>query len=401
MNNIIFKIALAEFLSGIGTGVALLAVPYYLLKESGGSEFFAIATIVSTLALFFMSPFLGDLVDKMSRRNYLAIIQFIAGPLVLFVMLGSYFFKDFYIIGLCLISFIGMGHFSAHFIGRSAYGQSIFHNDLYVRFNSVMEIVGQASTLVGGLIGALLLEHIHLYYVLTFDILTYFIAGLLFIYCPKDELENSVLKNQTASFVHGLKDTFFYFKSFPLLFGLLFFSYIPFLGVMISNYVNPVHVVESLDGGVSLLSWSSVWYSIGAMLAGIVGIRFVKNGQEVFFMKLMMIVFLILFLFSFFSDLPMIFLLCTSCVGFCNSFIRLCRSTIMMKEVPKHLIGKVNSSFNSFGLFFRVIMIGLSATLISSSGTIISLVPYFIFYLMGVFVVYLFPFRSNPTKDNL
>jgi len=61
----------ANSLSAIGSGIVMITIPWLLIKESGGETTFGYISIVATLIMFLLTPFIGQSIDRFSRKSLL------------------------------------------------------------------------------------------------------------------------------------------------------------------------------------------------------------------------------------------------------------------------------------------------------------------------------------------
>lgn len=392
------KIALAEFVSGIGTNIGLLVIPIYLLKIKDGFQIYSLTFIFSTILVLAIGPVVGDLIDRISRRKFIMSVQAGCALLILFSLLLLKV-EQYSFLGLMLFSITGSLHYSLHYTARYAYTQSIFASNQYAKFNSAMEITGQVATFMATISGIFLIPYLDLDLVIIFDFLSYFISFLLFRSCPIDTINS--LGHKKKDLFANFKTVFEFFKNNLRVFIILLTSYLPFLGVMFLNYVHPVYIVEILNKGIELNSSRSLVFSIGAIIAGVMYRRFLIGKDE----ELIILKYLILASFSFaliysFSSIT-IFLMFCFFVGVSNSTIRVARGTLMMKYVPKDLIGKVNIVFNTLGVLFRLVLIAGASALIKKIGPFKGTLPFISMMLIStlIYIRYFFITDKNFSKE--
>ena len=49
----------------------MITIPWLLIKESGGETTFGYVSIISTLIMFLLTPFIGQSIDRFSRKSLL------------------------------------------------------------------------------------------------------------------------------------------------------------------------------------------------------------------------------------------------------------------------------------------------------------------------------------------
>jgi MFS family permease len=60
----IHRVLGANAVSSIGSGVTMIAVPWLIVQRPGGAQAFGYATATVTLALVFLLPYYGWIVDR-------------------------------------------------------------------------------------------------------------------------------------------------------------------------------------------------------------------------------------------------------------------------------------------------------------------------------------------------
>lgn len=63
-------IIFANIASSIGSGITMIAIPWMLVSSDNGNKVFGYITIGMTILSFILTPFVGNLVDRVSRKNY-------------------------------------------------------------------------------------------------------------------------------------------------------------------------------------------------------------------------------------------------------------------------------------------------------------------------------------------
>ncbi len=67
----------ANSLSAIGSGIVMITIPWLLIKESGGDTTFGYVSIIATLIMFLLTPFIGQSIDRYSYIYSRVILLFI------------------------------------------------------------------------------------------------------------------------------------------------------------------------------------------------------------------------------------------------------------------------------------------------------------------------------------
>lgn len=173
------KILSANLLSHIGSGITMIGVPWHLVNQEGGETLYGWAAIASTLILFLISPYVGVLVDRHSRRALHMSYDFTGMLVTAGFALWGIWAGGFANWQLFLIYITGTLYYAFHFPTIFALNQELFASHQYRTLNSLMEVQGQVSAMLAGALGSLLIETWGLMKVLLLDAATYSAAFAL------------------------------------------------------------------------------------------------------------------------------------------------------------------------------------------------------------------------------
>ncbi|MFD2172267.1 MFS transporter [Tumebacillus lipolyticus] len=357
----------ANIFSSIGSGITMIAVPWLLVNREGGDQIFGYATLFSTLILFFASPYIGVLIDRISRKKTLIFAEILGFSTVLIFALWGYLTGQFETWQLIGIHFGGSLYYSIYFPTKFAFIQELFDPEHYRSLNSMIEVQNQFATMISGGLASLFIEKVFLSHMLVLDALTYLIGMVLIILVPYQAKKGE--KNGPAvSLFANIKEGFLYLKSKPLLNLYLISALMPFIGVMMGNYLFPIYVTDTLQESATVLGLSNTIYAIGAITAGLT-IPFLMNRFNPYKTSVMTgIVYAIAITITALFPAALVFLAMEFFLGWGNAGIRVARNTVTMEIVPNHLIGRVSSFFNAFGMALRVSLLALFTQTIAYTG---------------------------------
>lgn len=142
----------------------------------------------------------------------------------------------------------------------------------------------------------------------------------------------------------------------------------PFIAVMASNLLKPVYVSQTLKADVSIFSLGEMAYAIGAVAAGILVTAVVRKWGQLSAMVGNTLLFAVVIVAM--VALPYGWALVSAYLfyGWSNASVRLIRQSLYMTIVPRHLMGRVMSFFNSVGMMMRLVLIGLFTVMIDHTG---------------------------------
>ncbi|MFD2368484.1 MFS transporter [Brevibacillus sp. GCM10020057] len=362
------KLFFSNLFSGFGQGMTMIGIAWYLVETTGSAQLLGSTMFTSALLMFFIGPYIGTLIDRFSRKKMLLIENLIG-----FAVLGSLaawgFFGPYAEWMLIAIYLVTTFMYQIHYPAQSALVQEGFEARHYDSINSLLEIEGQTASVLAGGVAGVLLNSYGLHVVILFDALTYLLAfGLLSTMKYTFTLEGEAGANRGVNWLGQLGQSWQYIRERRgfLVFGIS--ALMPFIAIMVSNLLKPVYVSQTLKADVSVFSFGEMAYAIGAVTAGaLVAIVVRKVGS---YAAIVGNTLLFAAVIAGMVSLPYGWALIAAYAvyGWCNASVRLIRQTLYMNVVPKHLMGRVMSFFNSVGMMMRLVLIGLFTVIIDHTG---------------------------------
>jgi MFS family permease len=366
----VLLLVLANFSSAVGAGIAGISITFLILDKDSGEEILGSMFLAITIILFFLSPYIGVIIDRYSRKKLFLFNQMIGFCLVTPIAIWGLINGYYYTWQLVVMLFTSPLYFALHFPTLLAFVQEIFDKSTYKSLSGIMEVESQAATLGAGGLAGILIGVIDYPFIFLFDGLTYLISFLLVTSIPyvKKDSNEEVKVRFWSGYLKDILEGFYFLKRRPLLILFLLCSLMPFLTVMVANYLKPIFIDNVLNGNANILGFSSMTYALGAIAAGI-SVPYILNKLQSFWT---LIVAISLFTLSIFSMvwLPMtiIFLIMTIFQGWGNAGTRVVRRTLMLELIPNKIIGRVNTFFNTIGLLFRIAVLGTFTSELNSIG---------------------------------
>jgi MFS family permease len=390
-----YLILAANLLSSIGSGITMIAIPWLLVSERDGATVFGYATIVMTLINFLMAPFIGQWVDRFPRKKLLMIGELVGFLMVLIFAVSGFIGFEYGIWHYMILYGTASFYYNLFYPGMFALNQEIFPKSAYKSLNGAMEIQGQLSSVIAGALAAMLIGKIKLEWMLLFDALTYLGALCLFWAIPYVQKTRELRKDN--HFWIKLTEGYRYMINKPKLFLFLLASFVPFIGVMVTNYLFPVYLVEVLKVDGSTYGAQSVVYGVGAVLAGfVIPIIAKKFGNENSILVTTFLYTIGISLIIFTSAVP-VYLVLISLLAFGNAGTRVARNSFLMDSVPNQIIGRVDSLFRTIGLGIRVLLLSVF-TVINSKLEI-----NYSFYILAGLLIFswiVIIYTKNPTNKS-
>ncbi|MFB5086693.1 MFS transporter [Psychrobacillus sp. PGGUH221] len=390
----------ANIASSIGSGITMIAIPWMLVSSENGNAVFGYVSIGMTIISFIITPFVGNLVDKVSRKNLLLTSEFVCLILLLFFAMIGFVGLSYEIWHFTIIYIIGSLYYTIFYPTMFALNQEIFKKDQYKSLNGIMEVQGQLSSMIAGGIASVLLLKWDLHYILLLDVLSYGAAIYFYMKLPyvrtKVNKSGKVIKSKAS-------DGLTYMLKHPIMFVFLVFSFMPFIGVMLTNYLFPVYLVDILKADASVYGLEGMIYAMGAVAAGMFVptlARRAGNGKTIIFGVITYTIAISLIVFV---NLP-VYLSLMFFLALGNSGARVARNSFLMDNIPNDIIGRVDSLFRSIGLLLRIVLLAIFTGMVSSGLIVLCMVVLSsLLFISSIFVIFSWKkgFDTNGRSINL
>jgi len=403
----LYLLIAANAVSGFAQGISMLAIPWYFSDILDASSTFGVIYGVATFLTLFWGLYVGTLVDRFPRKNIFLLITLIGA-----LIIGSVAFSGFYLgevpmalIGLvfCTTLFI----YNVHYPTLYAFGQEITEKKNYGKMNSIIEIQGQATSVLSGALAAVLITGInqefldgiglnniqlniepwHLHEIFLMDAFTYLIAfGLILMIKYLSTVAKIIDK---GSILKRLKQGVSFLKKTPLLFHFGVGSYAIFAMLLVHiHQLLPIYIHNHLSEISAVYAGAKILYALGALFSGI-GIRWLfKHTSTVKSIIILMILSVIVFNISAFTQSSIITIMVSFVLGLTNAGARILRVTYLFNHVPNHIIGRTGSVFQTINVLIRFTFITLfSLTFFAKESNIT-----WAYFISGLFIfISIFP----------
>ncbi len=403
----LYLLIAANAVSGFAQGISMLAIPWYFSDILNASSTFGIIYGAATFLTIFWGLYVGTLVDRFPRKNIFLLITLIGA-----LIIGSVAFSGFYfgevpmpLIGLvfCTTLFI----YNVHYPTLYAFGQEITEKKNYGKINSIIEIQGQATSVLSGALAAVLITGINqeflnrigfgsleinikpweLHEIFLMDAFTYILAfGLILMIKYQPTVTNAI---QKGSIIKRLKQGAAFLKENPLLFHFGVGSYAVFAMLLVHiHQLLPIYIHNHLAESSAIYAGAKILYALGALLSGI-GIRWLfKNTSTVKAIIIMMILSFIVFELSAFTQSSIITIFVSFILGLTNAGTRILRVTYLFNHVPNHIIGRTGSVFQTINVLIRFTFITFfSLTFFAKENNVV-----WAYFICGLFIfISIFP----------
>lgn len=262
-----FTIWIGQQLSWIGSSLAQFALVWWITKTTGSATILAIGVLISMLPGVVLGPFVGALVDRLSRRRVMIVADgaVALASLALVLLFWSEAIRIWHVYVIMLVRAIG-GTF--HWPAMTASTPLMVPRRHLSRVAGLNQAVGGAVNIISPPLGALLLSLLPLHQIMAIDVITaaFAIAPLFFIPIPQPQRTIGAAKSTLWA---DMREGFRYVWSWP---GLLTIS---LLAMVLNFLINPpmalmpILVTRHLGGEAMSLAWMNSAWGVGLVVGGL------------------------------------------------------------------------------------------------------------------------------------
>jgi len=349
------RLLLANITGSIGSGVTIIAVPWLLVQRPGGDRLYGYVTIAITIAVFALIPHYGAWLDRHSRKLALLIGEAF-GAITTLTMATWIALAGHAATWQFLVLYAGgMLYYTLHFPAKAAFVQQIIEKKHYRKLIGLMEIQGQAASMISGGAASMLLDRVPIYLILFADAATYLISLVVQSTIPyrATHLDKNKPKEGTiASIKTGLN----WLQNRPRFTLFIICTLCPFIAVMTGNYLFPIYVQNILQAPAVVFARGGMAFAFGAILAGFIGPRLITRYSAGNLALVMMSVFICgLILLGSIHNVT-VFYIALMLIGLGSAGSRVSRNTVLYTEVPNEIMGRVNVTLSAVDRLLRTLL---------------------------------------------
>jgi len=356
------RLLLANLTGSTGSGITIVAIPWLLVHRPGGDQIYGYATAGTTIALFLFMPYYGAWIDRHSRKTMLLIgelfglaatlsmaaVAFVSGKVTTWQLIASYF--------------CGMMYYTLHYPAKYAFLQQIIDSKHFQSLTGLMEIQGQAASMLSGGLAGMLVDRIPLWIILIIDASTYLFSFAVQSTLPYKSTHLKPGASKVSAWrmlIEGWRWIQGHARQ-SIFFGC---TLVPFILVMVDNYLLPVYVTEVLQSAANVFGGGEITFAIGALLAGVfIPVIATKRGANPVIMFTMTLCLMALSGLALVHT-PFSYFISMGIFGVGNAGCRVARTAQMLHVVPNSVMGRVSMFFNGADRLLRTLLI-LTSTLI-------------------------------------
>ena len=385
----------------LAQGLTIIAVPWHFADTLNQSSVFAILYAITTFIGLIWGIYAGVLIDNFSRKKILLYINFLSSAIFFTVGYLDVFMK----INHPLLIFLGFMNCSLYYIiffpNLYALAQELTQKNQYVKINSFIEIFCQLTNIVAATLCGMLLSKNHKLIAYVNNIFEfqpwsigdlfllnsalYFLTWIVLL-SLKDSNKETKLNLNLSFTINEVKHVFRLLikKKSILIYGVCSQIIFAFLIVELFTLL-PLFVKNCLNEDIEIFSLADVFYGFGAIIAGVITFKILKNINKLYFTILLMVI----TGYSFFLMIKFItlshFFFATIVIGITNASTRITRMSYLFEKIPNSFIGRANTIFNSINTLIRGMLILLfSAPWFSKNINVL------IGYKIGILILALF-----------
>jgi MFS family permease len=355
----------ANAISMVGSGMNAAAVAWYILQATHSEIALGMFAVFQTLPALLMLPFTGVIIDREDRRRLVMMLDAARALIILAVALLA-FAGRVKIWELYLMNTLVAAGFWMFWPTITALIQELTPGEEFVHANTFLLAGIQGGWLIAGSIVGFVYNHIGLGGVLLIDFATYVASFLCYFAVRKGrhvvprpaELRADILAAETAlqRFGREMREGLQFLRGNRKL-VLLGTSWALFLGAMMTGVVVTAPLSDRIfHAGAVGYGWLNAGWGTGAFLSALYApqlIALLGTRRAIAISMGLLAVFMIV---APLSPLLAIAVLVYGLMGSGRGVTGVAMNTGIMEQVPKHLMGRVQNTFNFVGIVLQVVL---------------------------------------------
>ena len=355
-----------NFLLVVGAGITFMAVPWLLIQRANGNAILGYSNAGVALLILFLLPYFGKIVDRYSRKRVVLIYlgsAVILDLLIVAVILGDGSTKIWELLTVFCFGSLGA---SVYYPAQFALSQEVIAPERYDSLSGAIEIQWQAGSMFAGALGAWLIAVIPFWGVLCIDAAAYLSAFFMMSRVPYERSPERSMAPASAwkMLIEGLE----YLRGRPRLSVVMLASFLPFLAVMVGNFLSPIFVREALQQGPQIYGIGEVSYAAGATLAGLSVPAINARIGLAPTLLCTIAVYGVAASLNPIAPIAMVFFISYALQGWGNAGSRVARTILVLKTVPNGIVGRVNLFYSAFERLLRSTALALVTAMLPAWG---------------------------------
>ena len=361
----------ANLISMAGSGMNGAAVVWYLLQATHSEMALGWLIFLQTVPALLTLPFTGVIIDREDRRHLVMLLDALRGLVILTVAILALLHRVqiWHLYAMNIV--VGAG-FWMFFPSITALVQELTPEDQFIHANTLLSAGMQGGWLLAGSLVGFVYNHIGLGGVLLIDTATYLVSFLCYFFVRqgrhvvahphhhRDELRAA--KSAVGRYFHELHEGILYLRGKPcaMMIGI---SWALFLGALLSQGVLTAPLADRiLKGGAVGYGWLNAGWSVGAFLSVAYAAALISRTKaRPTLAGAMALIAVVMFAVPFLggdsssvSARVAIGVGLYVLMGSARGVTGIALNTSIMQTVPKHFMGRVQNTFDFFGLALQL-----------------------------------------------
>lgn len=352
MSRTFLLLLFSNAIASVGTGVAMIAVPWLLVKGDDGAVLLGTLATTVNFGLFIVMPLVGPVIDAWPRKALMVLIRLVFGLCLAGIMLLGHLKNgpaDNFL--LILYYIFGAVFYAVNIPLRSAFVKELFDENSFAKINAILEIENQVAAVVTGLAAILIVEKFGLGSLALLNIICLLLAaGSLLSIRQAGAAAQLDQRPMRASLVDGLR----LLVARPTLLTLMAATSLPYVVVILYTVIHPVALASFTGATGQTYAVVELLFAVGAIAGGYVVATIALSGRTMEQSLVMMI-----WMFALIALLQLIFqsvagfIVLAGAFGFWNAVIRIMRQTLLMTSFQPDEVGRISSFLQSWIMFMR------------------------------------------------
>jgi len=356
-------IFIANMVSMFGSGMNAAAVGWYILQTTKSETALGTLVVLQTIPAMMMLPFTGVIIDREDRRRLVMWLDALRAVIIVTVAILA-FLHRVHVWELYLMNTLVAAGFWMFWPTITALIQELTPEGGFVHSNTFLMAGVQGGWLIAGAVVGFMYDHIGLGGVLLIDVSTYVVSFLCYLAVRKGrhvvlrpaELRADIVaaESQLKRFWHEMREGLHFLRDHRAV-VMLGISWALFLGAMQTGaVVTPSLSDRIFHAGAVGYGWLSAGWGTGAFFSVFYTPQLIAllggRRSAAFSMALISIAI------AFAPIAGFLFLAITAyfIMGSARGVGGVAMNTSLMEMVPKHLMGRVQNTFNLGGTFLQV-----------------------------------------------
>jgi MFS family permease len=355
----------ANVISMLGSGMNSAAVAWYILQATHSEMALGTFAVLQTLPAMLMLPFTGVIIDREDRRRLVMMLDAARAVVILTVSILAFLHRTA-VWELYLMNTLVAAGFWMFWPTITALIQELTPGEEFVHANTFLMAGVQGGWLIAGAIVGFVYNHIGLGGVLLIDFSTYLVSFLCYFAVRKgrhvvprpQELKADILAAETAleRFGREMREGIQFLRGNQNV-VLLGISWALFLGAMMTGVVvTPPLSDRVFHAGAEGYGWLNAGWGVGAFLSALYAPQMIAALGSRRSIAISMGLLAICMTMSPLSPVLAIAVLSYCLMGSARGVSGVAMNTSVMEQVPQHLMGRVQTTFNFAGTCLQIVL---------------------------------------------